>query len=106
MRLALKALYDEEFSPALFNRVLKATPKRLRTTLRAIEFRVDPDTYLDYINAIAARMGDAADQYLAGPIGNVTYAGVSLVQDDTVGINCIEVYHPDTVPCKRINIST
>ena len=80
-------------------------PVRLRRNLRVLEFRVHPDTYLDYIGLIAGRQGAMADQYLSGLVGNPTFAGVTVVSDPDININALELYHPfiPNLPYKIIN---
>lgn len=103
MHLIVKAIYDESFSTNLLERTLRTCPKGLRKNIRELEFRVDPDVYLDFIGAIAARMGNMADQYLSGIVGDPSYAGIPVRSDPTVDSNCIELYHPN--PVQHINLS-
>lgn len=103
MHLIIKAIYEEKFSTSLLERTLRACPKGLRKNMRELEFRVDPDGYLDYIGAIAARQGSLADQYISGLVGDPTYAGIPVRSDPTVDSNCIELYHPN--PVQHINLS-
>lgn len=67
-----------EFTTATFERVLRALPTKYRRNLRELRFFVGPNTWLDYVQSIAARQGAMADQYLSGLVGDPTYGGIPL----------------------------
>ena len=105
MKLVVKSKHRGELKIDYFNSTLRAMPVRLRRNLRILEFRVHPDTYLEYIALIAGRQGAMADQYLAGLIGNPTFGGVPITGDPDANVNVLELYHPyePNLPYKVIN---
>ena len=67
------------FTTNSFETVLRAMPTKYRRNLRQLRFIVHPDTWMDYVQSIAARQGNMADQYLSGLVGDPTYGGIPIM---------------------------
>ena len=82
----LKQALGGNLAPALgafttnsFETVLRKMPTKYRRNLRQLRFLVHPDTWMDYVQSIAARQGNMADQYLSGLVGDPTYGGIPIM---------------------------
>src|SRR5688572_21316675 len=67
------------FTTNTFETVLRSLPTKYRRNVRQLRFLVHPDVWMDYVQSIAARQGNMADQYLAGLVGDPTYGGVPIM---------------------------
>lgn len=75
--------------------VLRSLPKDHRISLKRLRFIVHPDTRQDYVQSIAVRQGNMADQYLAGLVGDPLYVGIPVVPNRTVPKHLILLVNPD-----------
>ena len=60
----------------VFNQMVRALPAKYRRNAKQLRFYVGPNLWQDYIDSVAARQGNMADQYLAGLVADPTYGGI------------------------------
>ena len=80
-----------------FEQSLRQLDTKYRRNLRQLKFILHPDRWMDYVQSIAARQGNMADQYLAGLVGNPTYGGVPLEACPFMPVDQILLAHPDNL---------
>lgn len=80
-----------------FEQSLRFLDTKYRRNLRQLRFVLHPDRWMDYVQSIAARQGNMADQYLAGLVGNPTYGGVPLEACPFMPDDQILLTHPDNL---------
>lgn len=91
------------FTTDTFERTIRALDTKYRRNLRSLRFLVHPDLWMDYVQSIAARQGNMADQYLAGLVGDPTYGGIPVVASPfmpapgTGAAGQIMLTHPDNL---------
>ena len=90
------------FTTNSFETILRALPTKYRRNLRQLRFIVHPDTWMDYVQSIAARQGNMADQYLSGLVGDPTYGGIPIMASPFMpevvgGAGQIMLTHPDNL---------
>ena len=66
------------FTRNTFNQAIRALPPKYRRNLRALRFYVGPNLWQDWVDSVAARQGNMADQYLAGLVADPTYGGIPI----------------------------
>lgn len=66
------------FTRNTFNQMIRALPPKYRRNLRQLRFYVGPNMWQDYVDSVAARQGNMADQYLAGLVADPTYGGIPI----------------------------
>lgn len=64
------------FTRNVFNAMIRGLPPKYRRNLRQLRFYVGPNLWQDYIDSIAARQGNMADQFLAGLVADPMYGGI------------------------------
>ena len=90
------------FTTNTFETVLRSLPTKYRRNLRQLRFIVHPDTWMDYVQSIAARQGNMADQYLSGLVGDPTYGGIPIMASPFMptvvgGTGQVLLTHPDNM---------
>ena len=90
------------FTTNTFETVLRSLPTKYRRNLRQLRYIVHPDTWMDYVQSIAARQGNMADQYLSGLVGDPTYGGIPIMASPFMpavvgGTGQIMLTHPDNL---------
>lgn len=66
------------FTRNTFNQMVRALPPKYRRNLRQLRFYVGPNLWQDWVDSVAARQGNMADQYLAGLVADPTYGGIPI----------------------------
>lgn len=64
------------FTTDVFHQMWKAMPTRYKANPRNLRFYVGPNVWSDYIDALAARMGDNADRFLTDYNMDPMYKGI------------------------------
>ena len=82
--------------------IIRSLPTKYRRNFRQLRFIVHPDTWMDYVQSIAARQGNMADQYLSGLVGDPTYGGIPMMASPFMptpvgGAGQILLTHPDNL---------
>lgn len=68
------------FTTAVFERMLRALPTKYRGNKEKLAYFVSPNIESDYIQALAARMGDGADNFLTrGAATSPPYNGIQMI---------------------------
>lgn len=92
---------DQPFETKVFEKMLRTMPVALRRNKRGLRFYCTTPISEDYVQAIAARMANQADQYLAmtGPM-NLSYGGIPVVPCDDLpeGFVCVMTATDYAVP--------
>lgn len=83
------------FTTDTLEQTVRQLDTKYRRNMRQLKFIVHPDRWMDYVQSIAARQGNMADQYLAGLVGDPTYGGIPLVQSPFMPVDQILLTHPD-----------
>ncbi len=85
------------FTTDTLERMVRGLDTKYRRNLRQLRFFVHPDRWMDYVQSIAARQGNMADQYLAGLVGDPTYGGIPLVASPFMPEDDLFLSHPDNL---------
>lgn len=85
------------FTTNTFETILRSLPTRYRRNVRQLKFLVHPDVWMDYVQSIAARQGNMADQYLAGLVGDPTYGGVPIMASPFMPVDQVLLSNPDNM---------
>ena len=90
------------FTTDTLESILRGLPTKYRRNLSQLRYLVHPDTWMDYVQSIAARQGNMADQYLAGLVSDPTYGGIPLMSSPFMptpvgGAGQILLTHPDNL---------
>jgi len=85
------------FTTNTFETILRSLPTKYRRNVRQLKFLVHPDVWMDYVQSIAARQGNMADQYLAGLVGDPTYGGVPIMASPFMPIDQVLLSNPDNM---------
>lgn len=103
----VKDFNSAAFTTDVFEQMLRTLPTKYRKNKKELRLYVSPTVELDYIQTIAARMGDLGDQFLAGTAGTPQYGGIPVVSvpympdDDSANTytdnSRIMLTHPDNL---------
>ena len=85
------------FTTNTFETILRSLPTKYRRNVRQLKFLVHPDVWMDYVQSIAARQGNMADQYLAGLVGDPTYGGVPIMASPFMPLDQVLLTNPDNM---------
>ncbi len=85
------------FTTNTLETILRTMPTKYRRNLRDLRFIVSPDTWMDYVQSIASRQGNMADQALAGILGDPTYGGVPIMASPFMPSDTVLLTHPDNL---------
>jgi HK97 family phage major capsid protein len=90
------------FTTNTFETIVRSLPTKYRRNFRQLRFIVHPDTWMDYVQSIASRQGNMADQYLSGLVGDPTYGGIPIMASPFMpavsgGTGQILLTHPDNL---------
>jgi len=85
------------FTTNTFETILRSLPTKYRRNVRQLKFLVHPDVWMDYVQSIAARQGNMADQYLAGLVGDPTYGGVPIMASPFMPVDQVLLSNPDNM---------
>jgi len=96
------SLTTPAFTTNTLESIVRALPTKYRRNFRQLRFIVHPDTWMDYVQSIASRQGNMADQYLSGLVGDPTYGGIPLMASPFMptpvgGTGQIMLTHPDNL---------
>jgi hypothetical protein len=89
--------WNDPFTTNTFEQLVRELPTKYRRDVRKLRLIVHPDRWMDYVQSIAARQGNMADQYLAGLVGDPTYGGIALLQSFAMPDDKIMLAHPENL---------
>lgn len=92
--LVSSAVFDD-FSTSVFEGVLRSCPVDRRKNRREMVLVVSDSTFFKYVDALAARMGTQADQFLVS-FGSsaLNYGGIPVISHEDASEKLVELYGP------------
>ena len=85
------------FTTDTLEQTIRALDTKYRRNMRTLRFIMHPDRWMDYVQSIAARQGNMADQYLAGLVGDPTYGGVPVMSSPFMPDDQIMLTNPENL---------